>query len=488
MKKNFTNNIIFIFIILICFNRVNTAQTNSKRTLSFYKQQLNINNSNLYNYKNKTLESLRDSLNPRSSVFVPFTEVLGLNFSIGSVNAYISKSDFAQISWKSIKSNFRHGFGWDGDTFVTNMFGHPYHGSMMFSNGRANGYNYFESMGFAAFGSWQWEYFMEIEPPAINDWIMTSVSGSMLGEMMYRFSNFLIDESASGTERIFRELGAFAVDPWRGFNRLIHGRMFRHSDRNIYYHPKLNIGFLTLGMNRVYDGSNFIKGKSNLMLEINYIYGNPFSTKHLKPFDHFEFNIGINFYNQNLVGYIYSDALLYGKLIKYKHRQRLLVGIFQHYDYINTTIYEVGGTGVGLGLIYKFPATNGAEFFMRLHIGFLLMGGASSLYALDVSIPGVYEHRNYNLGSGLMGKFESRLFVKRWTVYIGYLIYWVNTFSGVPGDELTGLIKPKIFYRLSSNWAVGFEFLFYHRWGIYRDHPNVFKRNIENRIFVGFFF
>ncbi len=488
MKKTFSLYLFLSFLFLNIFGLPAVAQNNKTNTLSYYKQKISINNSNLYTYRHLSLQSLRDSLNPRSNIFLPLSEVLGLNLSIGSVNAFISKSEFAQISWSSIKSNFRHGFGWDGDSFVTNMFGHPYHGSMMFSNGRANGYNYYESMAFAVFGSWQWEYFMEVEPPAINDWIMTSISGSMLGEMLYRFSNFFIDETSSGAERVFREIGAFVIDPWRGFNRLIHGRMFRHTERNIYYHPKLNIGFLSLGMNRVYDGTNFIKGKGNLMLEINYIYGNPFTLKHRKPFDHFEFNIGVNFYNQNLVGYIYSDALLYGKLIKYKNRQRLLLGIFQHYDYINTTIYEVGGTGVGVGLIYKFPATNGAELFLRLHFGVLLMGGASSLYALDVSIPGVQEHRNYNLGSGLMGKFEGRLFVKRWTIYIGYLIYWVNTFSGVPGDELTGLIKPKLFYRLNTNWAVGFEFLFYHRWGIYRNHPNVFKSNIENRIFVGFFF
>lgn len=45
----------------------------------------------------------------------------------------------------------KHGFVWDNDAMGTNMFMHPYHGSLYFNSARSNGYNFWQS-GFFAFG------------------------------------------------------------------------------------------------------------------------------------------------------------------------------------------------------------------------------------------------------------------------------------------------------------------------------------------------
>ena len=63
-------------------------------------------------------------------------------------------------------------------------------------------------MAVTGMGSLMWEFFMETEPAAINDFIATTLSGAMLGEMLYRMSSRIIDESAIGKKRT----GAFGAN------------------------------------------------------------------------------------------------------------------------------------------------------------------------------------------------------------------------------------------------------------------------------------
>jgi hypothetical protein len=159
--------------------------------------------------------ALVDSMNPRQPLWIPVVESIGLNLSLGAFNAYVTNSEFAKISFKTVKHNHEVGWFTDADGFITNMWAHPFHGSIYYNTARSSGYNYWTSLGVAAIGSWQWEFFMENEPPAFNDWIMTSFGGSMLGEMFYRFSNQILDESLQGSARFWNELGAGIFNPGR---------------------------------------------------------------------------------------------------------------------------------------------------------------------------------------------------------------------------------------------------------------------------------
>ena len=85
----------------------------------------------------------------------------------------------------SIKNNFKTGPVWDTDKFSTNLVAHPYHGSLYFNAARSNGMNFWQSIPFAAGGSLMWEFFMENEPPSINDLMATTFGGVELGEITY---------------------------------------------------------------------------------------------------------------------------------------------------------------------------------------------------------------------------------------------------------------------------------------------------------------
>lgn len=60
-------------------------------------------------------------------------EVFGLNMLVWGFDRFVMNEDFARINGHTIKSNFKTGPVWDTDKFSTNLFSHPYHGSLYFN-------------------------------------------------------------------------------------------------------------------------------------------------------------------------------------------------------------------------------------------------------------------------------------------------------------------------------------------------------------------
>ena len=171
-------------------------------------------------------------------------ETFGLNMLVWSFDRYIVKEDWAYINGHTIKSNFKKGPVWDTDQFTTNLFSHPYHGSLYFNAARSNGMNFWQSAPFAAGGSLMWEFFMENEPPSINDMLATTFGGIELGEITYRLSDLFIDNRSSGAERVGREVLAGILSPRLQpyhFRRSLATRFFKRTNllfrsRQFYRH------------------------------------------------------------------------------------------------------------------------------------------------------------------------------------------------------------------------------------------------------------
>lgn len=69
-------------------------------------------------------------------------EVVAEDLLFHVLTRYLIKEDYAQISWSSIKNNFKTGLLWDNDKFETNLFSHPYQGNLYYSSARSNGLNF----------------------------------------------------------------------------------------------------------------------------------------------------------------------------------------------------------------------------------------------------------------------------------------------------------------------------------------------------------
>ncbi|TFH00403.1 MAG: DUF3943 domain-containing protein [Calditrichales bacterium] len=426
-----------------------------------------------------------DSLNPQKPLWIPVIESIGLNLALGGFNAYVMNSEFAKINIKTVEHNFETGWTTDADGFITNMWAHPFHGSIYYNLARSSGYSYWTSMGVAALGSWQWEFFMENEPPAFNDWIMTSTGGSMIGEMFYRFSNLILDETARGSERFWRELGAGVFNPGRLFTRLVNGRTSRINPYQIYEKRPM-VGEMALGSNNVADGTNFKDGKKNMMFTLEYAYGQPFYAKKFKPFDFFRFNLAVNFANQPPIGQFRLYGSLYGQSKRVGDNDRFLWGIFQHFDYMENNVYQIGGTSVGLGAGYRTSEKKSTQFIGLVHAAALLMGGANSDYATDYKVSFLDSARTYNMGPGGHAKMEAMVRFDFGTFYLGYSFWWIHTWVGAPGDEFIGMWSPKFRVHLGGRWFLGLEYLLYHRRGVYDDYDDRSMQNNEQRLFIGY--
>ena len=167
------------------------------------------------------------SLHEHKAFWRAGAETVGFNIGLWAFDRYVLKGHYAYISWNTIKENFKHGFEWDDDHLHTNMFDHPYNGSIFFNAGRSNGFNFWQSELFAIGGSAMWEMFMEKEYPSTNDIIATPIGGAALGEVLYRTSDLILDDRSSGGERFGRELAAFLVDPMKGINRIVTGAAWK---------------------------------------------------------------------------------------------------------------------------------------------------------------------------------------------------------------------------------------------------------------------
>ena len=172
------------------------------------------------------------------------SEVFGMNMAVWTFDRFLMNEDFAKINGHTIKQNFKTGPVWDTDKFSTNLVAHPYHGSLYFNAARSNGLNFWQSIPFAAGGSLMWEFFMETEPPSINDMLATSFGGIELGEITYRLSDLFIDNRSHGAERVGREILSGLISPMRAINRIITGEAWRHSSSKGRVYTSVPVNFI----------------------------------------------------------------------------------------------------------------------------------------------------------------------------------------------------------------------------------------------------
>lgn len=337
-------------------------------------------------------------------------EVFGLNISLWAFDRYVKKGDFAYISWESIKENFKHGFEWDNDHMHTNMFAHPYNGSMFYNAGRSNGFNFWQSELFAIGGSAMWEMFMECEYPSTNDIIATPIGGAALGEVFYRASDLVLDDSSTGGERAGREIAAFIIDPMRGINRIITGQAWKKrttSGRRFGLPPisvELLFGPRILNM---IDNKGFQAGAA---LEINLEYGDRFEATTKIPYDYFSFLVEAQLMKtQPVLSRIEIMGRLFSKEIIDEQRINLNAGLYQHFDYFDSdTIREIGknelipkivpyklGTpaSVGVGAMVRFIPNKIMSIDGFAHFNLVALAGISTDFYTN-------DERSYSWGAG----------------------------------------------------------------------------------------
>ncbi len=340
--------------------------------------------------------------------------------------------NWANVTADSWWNNISEGWEYDGDAFLTNYFAHPYHGSLYFSTGRTNGYSFWESTVWAATGSGLWEYFGETFRPAFNDWINTTVNGITLGEITYRLSAVVTDNTATGASRVWQEIAGALINPVRGFNRLISGETARVFPNPEDRKPDDFIFRFDVGVRRIDEkgsGAEFAtKGQQEGILAVDFFYGNIMKDDLMKPFSSFRLSAAIGTRGSALTRLQGMGNLFGWELKNNRSVQHIFVSTLD-YNYWSNPGFIYGGTSTVQQIISRFSIGEKTNIVTSAGVEFILMGATPTDYFEDV------EGRNYDFGPGAGINISGAIRSGIWNVVrLRYTSKWIWTQSE-PADS-----------------------------------------------------
>lgn len=421
------------------------------------------------------------SVAPRKNALRTFGEIFGVNALVWSYDRFIRPGggEGFRIGFNSWEENILNAWEWDDNNFNTNQFAHPYHGSLYFNAARSNGYDFWESIPWTFAGSIMWEYFGETHHPSMNDWVATSVGGVALGEMLYRASSLVLDNTATGSGRVWREIAGTAIAPTRGLTRMLSGEMFRQGPNPPDSRPpssyvRLVGGARTAGQYRIWDSDT-----TRAFAEVGIYYGDLFKERERKPYDFFEVEGQLNFGgDKTTLGRIQSRGLLWSKQVAGTERTRHRVGVVHHFDYVNTFAYEWGSQSVSAALVSRFDAPGGAALFTGIYLNGVMLGATNSDHEN-------FTGREYDYGPGLGYRLLALYSRDRRVLgYISHDHFWIDTMNGTRSDHYVTVSRARASVPIHDTMAAGAEYALYTSDSNYKDFADVYRRRPEVKLFV----
>ena len=287
----------------------------------------------------------------------------------------------AKVTPKTWWHNMEQGWVWDLDDFTVNQIGHPYQGNNYFNTGRANGLSFYESAAVTAFGSATWEYFGETNHASLNDFINTTLGGIALGEMFHRVAWLVRDTRATGRGRMWKEIGATALDPITGANRFMRGCLAR--DRQARRHGALEPDRVWRSRRVVArHGGERVHGAPQVFLEVDAVYGDPEKGHTRTPYDAFAMKLRFG------GGLGLSEARVRGRLLGQPLKDgKIQFSVVQSYDFQKNDAYATGSQSFEGAFGFTQDLSSTTRF---LDAG---LGGLTVLGAIDSLPLGLTETR-----------------------------------------------------------------------------------------------
>ncbi len=403
---------------------------------------------------------------PRPNAFRAIGQTIVLNTVVNRLDAWARNRDWAKVGTRAWARNIRLGWAWDQDGFATNVFAHPYHGSLYFNTGRASGLSFLESAPIAMFGSWSWEYFCETERPSLNDFLLSSFGGVTLGEMFHRIGETIRDNTATGLHRTFRELAAMPFDPMGGLNRLFRGQWKRLGINPAEHDPKAYV--LRVGV-----GGRFARRLVNDSMARmgtfvgDLSYGDAFAGKYRTPFDVFSIRLIVN--SQGGLNALNGSGRLYGRALSDSLSHiRHQFAVNQRYDYVNNPAQSFGGVSVEAGIDSRWRLGARRDGF---GIRTALFGDGIILGAIDAPGTGT-GLRDYDFGPGAGVRWEAGLdrHGARFFTLLGRVAY-IHTASGGAADHLVNVSTLELAIPVTHRVGIAVQTSIFDRESHYTNRP-----------------
>lgn len=403
-------------------------------------------------------------------------QLLPLTFDV-----YVLDADYAKISPTTWRNNLGYPWVWDHDIFVTNQFGHPLQGSMYYNSGRSNGYNFWGAALWPVAGSLLWEYFAEVEAPSYNDFVNTSVGGVILGEALYRLSRLPLDNTATGGERVWREIAGAVLNPVGGFTRLVRGETHQISANPPQWRPSAILGVLDVGYRKtVKSSASESVEEDSVQWNATFLasYGDPAKDLSRAPFSYFALRADLaGPSNGTLINQLSARGSLAAWALDSSRRHQVAVSL--EYDYFNNPAFVFGGQSVQVGLVSTIGAPGHTWWGQTsLLLDGLILGATQSDYRTA-------EGRLYDYGPGLGPILSGRILYKnRLQATIGYTALWLHTVDGSGAAHFQDALFLEGRFWAGRTIGLGVSYTGYNRESEYRGPATVTQSAKFLRAFV----
>ncbi|MDR2913312.1 MAG: hypothetical protein LBV74_00505 [Tannerella sp.] len=311
-----------------------------------------------------------------------------------------------------------------------------------------------------------------------------------------------------------------------GLNRILNGDAWKKRNfkgRSFEDIPVLFV--LRSSYKALSESSDIFKGISNSMyIDASLIYGDPFSCDGQSPYSYFSFKAGANLISdkQPLLSNVNAIGLIFGKEIELKKESgKMILGIFQHFDYYDSYGGEYKGSGgvnkegihyyriseaaaFGGGMLYQSKVSENNAFFMAVHVNAILLGGSLTDYYNDID-------RDYNLGSGYSNKLKAgMLFKSKMELALNFENYHIFTWKGYDpdidlsqlsyedqlylnaqgdkGNARLSLLTLSFNYKINKHLDLYTDLSYYYRKSKYVYHDNISYSVGEAKIGLGYLF
>lgn len=389
-----------------------------------------------------------------------------------SYNYFVRDADFARITFKSIGHNLKpSSWTWDDNAFNTNQFAHPYHGNLYYSSFRTNGYNFWQSVPAAFAGSFIWETMGETHPPAPNDFINTSFGGIALGEMTFRMSNYIIDNTQRGPKRTFQEIVGLVINPINGLNRILDrkwGRVMADPEKARGRHMTAQWDF---GARKISEdlGGVLESGNVDIYARAQVSYGSPFKDLD-KPFANFRLRFEISNNDSSGLNLLQVGGFITGKKLRESERSTHVWALTFNYDYVSNSSFEFGGQSVNLNVFSTFPIGK-TQMTTRIGAGPVIIGAVPDVYLF------YGEGRNYDYGSGASTIADVRFdFLKRFTYSLNYRGGWFSTLNGNESVHFLSVVTSDLRFALTNHLSLAAEWGSFNLYSYYDDFVDTKRR------------
>jgi len=331
-------------------------------------------------------------LRPTSPALTAAVETFSLFLTMATWNRFAGDAHWAAVTPQSVQTNLSSRWVLDDNPYYINQLGHPVQGSVSFGAARSAGLGFWASTAYPFAASALWELAGETERPALNDQVTTTVGGIVLGEILYRASDWMRGDGRS----LWRQAVATLLSPLTTVNRTV----VAGGDPEPPGPARFSLGVGALTSTTVDPRTGGVAPSFDLELT-HGVPGSPGWTFE-RPFDHFDLAV-LYAWAPDPVFSLRARGLLLGSEFAENRSGGGLWGLWLSLDVVGPGAQRVSTSALGVG------ATGRWVFGPALTLEGTAVGSAVLFGASGVTTP--VGDRAYRFGPGAQAVLETSLSV-----------------------------------------------------------------------------